>query len=203
MEFCSKWKLFHLSNPDDLRFKNNSEVWVPVKLNLSPGHLHHPQSLISRMWRWGRFLCMRAFQVLLAHFVWVSHSPLPLQGSVSGTPPLLEDCWTLTKGEINHTAGLAKHNIQKDYDIMKRKSEKSRVLWTVGYQWEGYRDWGRAERWAKGARITGKQFSTYTSFRQMSPFHSLYYKNNSVLILKYKIRIEYWLCFKSYTVSPF
>lgn len=37
---------------------------------------------------------------------------------------------TLTKGEINHivTAGFAKHNIQRDCNMVERKSEKEQGL---------------------------------------------------------------------------
>lgn len=130
-----------LSSPDDLTFKNNSKVWVTMKLNLSPGHLHHPQcdnsaeAFISRMWRWGRFLCMAASQVLFTHFIQVSRSPLSLWG-LCLAPPLLEGCWTLTNGEINHivAVGLAKHNIEKDRNTMEKKSEKragSCDLWAI------------------------------------------------------------------------
>lgn len=156
-----------------------------MKLNLSPGYLHCPprsnsaEAFIRRMWRWGRFLCMRAFQVLSASVIPVSHSPLPQRGLCLAYPPL-EGCWTLTKGEINHivTAGFEKHNIQRDCNIKERKSATEQGISGRGICWG---EWQAGRQ--RVATMTGEQFPTCLnscSLLTNGPFHGSYDKNNSV-----------------------
>lgn len=59
-----------------------------------------------------------------------------------------------------------------------------------------------AEGGHKSVWIIGKQFSICCNpfWHPPSTVHVI--KTNSFIILKYKIVIEYWLCFKSFTISP-
>lgn len=165
-------------------------MWVTMKLNIFSGHLHYPQCdnsdevFISRMWRWGRFLCMRTFQVLLAHFIWVSILLFPYRG-LCLPPPLLENCWTLTKGEINHivTAGFAKHNIQRA-SSMERKSKKQQGLVACELLVGGaQRLRGAAKWWTQGCLDYREAVSICCKPLSTPTFCSPYYKNNSFIIL--------------------
>lgn len=65
---------------------NDHEVGPLCREFALPRYNNSDWPFICSLWRWGRFLCLRTFQVLLAYFLWVGHSPLPLQGSVSSAP---------------------------------------------------------------------------------------------------------------------
>lgn len=139
-------------------------MWVTMKLNFSPGHLHYLQhnsdeAFISSMWRWGRFSVHESLPGVPCP-LHMSHSPLWLQGSVSRVPTfgrLLNpnqkgnkpycDCWIC---KTQHTKGLPYHVEEK---------EQEEVLWTVGSQWEGLKGWGEGQTGRQ--KDTGLQGSSF------------------------------------------